>query len=126
VLLENGLPVSLSDSNMQNTRSRHIAMGRDGHLELQSKNVKKINDISTWLDAFIAYCSIYLTAHSNFAQGLLKHMFNVKLASRMSMGLAWKNYDQQLRMKKIARPFHVMGKCGIKLRERIYSSCVPV
>jgi hypothetical protein len=101
-------------------------MGRDGHLELQSKNVKKINDISTWLDAFIAYCSIYLTAHSNFAQGLLKHMFNVKLASRMSMGLAWKNYDQQLRMKKIARPFHVMGKCGIKWRERIYSSCVPV
>jgi hypothetical protein len=37
----------------------------------------------------------------------------------MSMGLAWKNYDQQLRMKKIARPFHVMGKCGIKWRERI-------
>jgi type II secretory pathway component PulL len=25
--LENLLPVSLSDSNMQNTRSRHIAMG---------------------------------------------------------------------------------------------------
>jgi hypothetical protein len=41
-----------------NTRSRHIVMGRDGHLELQSKNVKKINDISTWLDAFIAYCNV--------------------------------------------------------------------
>ena len=53
---------------MKNTRSRHIVMGQEGHLELQSKNVKKINDISTWLDAFITYCSIYVTAHSNCAQ----------------------------------------------------------
>lgn len=68
VELENLLPVSLSDSNMQNTRSRHIVMGQDGHLELQSNNVKKINDISTWSDAFITYCSIYLTAHSNCSQ----------------------------------------------------------
>ena len=90
-------------------------MGQDGHRELQSKNVKRINDISTWLDAFIAYCSIYLTAHSNCAQNLLKHMFNVKLASSMSKGLAWKNYDQQLRMKKSQNPsmsFENVGSSG--------------
>jgi hypothetical protein len=34
VELENLLPVSLSDSNMQTTRSRHIVMGQEGHLEL--------------------------------------------------------------------------------------------
>jgi hypothetical protein len=50
--------VSLSDSNMQTTRSRHIVMGQEGHLELQSKNLK--NDISTWLDAFIIS---FLTPH---------------------------------------------------------------
>ena len=102
--LENLLPASLSDSSMQHTRSTHIVMGQDGHLELQSKNVKKINDISTWLDAFITYYSIYLTAHSNCAQGLLEHMFNVKLASSMSKGLGWKNYDQQFSMIKSQNP----------------------
>ena len=115
VELENLLPVSLSDSNMQYTRSRHIVMGRDGQLELQSKNVKKINDISTWLDAFIAYCSIYLTAHSNCAQSLLKHMFNVKLASSMSKGLGWKSYDQQFRMKKSQNPSMSWGNVDMEL-----------
>ena len=111
VELENLLPVSLSDSNMQTTRSRHIVMGQEGHLELQSKNLK--NDISTWLDAFITYCSIYLTAHSNCAQDLLKHMFNVILASSMSKGLGWKNYDQPFRMKKSQNPSMSWANVGI-------------
>ena len=115
VELENLLPVSLSDSNMQTTRSRHIVMGQEGHLELQSKNVKKINGISTWLDAFITYCSIYLTAHSNCAQCLLKHMFNVKLASSMSKELSWKNYDQQFRMKKSQNPSMSWGNVDMEL-----------
>ena len=113
--LENLLPVSLSDSNMQNTRSRHIVMVQEGHLELQSKNVKKINDTSTWLDAFITYCSIYLTAHSNCAQCLLKHMFNVKLASSMSKELSWKNYDRQFRMKKSQNPSMSWGNVDMEL-----------
>ena len=115
VELENLLTVSLSDSNMQNTRSRHIVMVQEGHLELQSKNVKKINDTSTWLDAFITYCSIYLTAHSNCAQCLLKHMFNVKLASSMSKELSWKNYDRQFRMKKSQNPSMSWGNVDMEL-----------
>jgi hypothetical protein len=106
---------------MQNTRSRHIAMGRDGHLELQSKNVKKINDISTWLDAFITYCSIYLTAHSNCAQDLLKHMFNVILASSMSK---WPSWPITMCLDLVVCMFESDKETGNKFSNSTYSSFI--
>ena len=77
--LENLLPVTLSEAN--NVGSRNIVMDQSSTLKLQTKTNKKITDISIWIDAFLTFSSIYLNAHPNSAQGLLKYMFNIKLRS---------------------------------------------
>jgi len=56
--------------------------------------------INTWLDAFLTYISIYISAHPESTQGLLTYMYTVKLGASRSTGLGWREYDQQFRLKK--------------------------
>jgi hypothetical protein len=63
-------------------------------------NQNKIFDILTWLDAFFIYTSIYLVAHPDQAQKMLKYMANVKTAASRSHGFGWREYDRQFRIKK--------------------------
>jgi hypothetical protein len=79
------LPVTLSEAN--NVGSRNIVMDQSGMLKLQTKTSKKITDICIWTDAFLTFSSIYLNAHPNSAQGLLKCMLNIKLGASRSKNL---------------------------------------
>ena len=72
---------------------------------LQNKQPSKnINDINTLIDAFLIYSSIYVGAHPDSRQTILKYLYNVKLGAKRSTGLGWKDYDQQFRLKKAKDP----------------------
>ena len=76
----------------------------NGQLQAQPKANKKISDLNTWFDVFLTYISIYISAHPESTQGLLKYMYTVKLGASRSTGLGWRDYDQQFRLKKSKCP----------------------
>jgi hypothetical protein len=59
----------------------------EGDLSRVAMASKKITDICIWTDAFLTFSSIYLNAHPNSAQGLLKCMLNIKLGASRSKNL---------------------------------------
>ena len=61
------------------------------------------------------FSSIYLNAHPNSAQGLLKYMLNIKLGASRSKDLGWRDYDQQFRMKKERNPSLFWGDIDMEL-----------
>jgi hypothetical protein len=65
-----------------------------GQLVVKQKVGKTITDISMWLDAFLIFTSIYISAHPNSSQGLLKYTHDVKSGATSSKGLVWRDYDQ--------------------------------
>lgn len=72
----------------------------NGQFTVKSLGHSKINDIQTWLDAFFIFSSVYLCAHSDQAQQLLKYMSIIKTAASRCYGFGWREYDRQFRMKK--------------------------
>ncbi|XP_021376514.1 uncharacterized protein LOC110465183 [Mizuhopecten yessoensis] len=60
----------------------------------------KIVDIDMWTDAFTVFISIYTSAHPADIAGLLKYMHTVRLGAKRAGGVAWRNYDEQFRLKK--------------------------
>ena len=47
-----------------------------------------------WLDSFLIFTSLYISAHPNSSQGLLKYTHDVKSGATGSTGLVWRDYDQ--------------------------------
>lgn len=72
----------------------------NGQFTVKPLGHSKINDIQTWLDAFIIFSSVYLCAHSDQAQQLLKYMSIIKTAASRCYGFGLRKYDRQFRMKK--------------------------
>lgn len=77
----------------------NIIVMNNGQLQCQPKSGKKISDISSWIDAFLIFMSIYVGSHPESAMGLIKYMYTVKLGASRSSGLSWYEYDQQFRYK---------------------------
>lgn len=90
---------SLLDRHQVNDQENKIVLN-NGQLSFKPVNQNKIFDIQTWLDAFFIYMSIYLVAHPDQAQKMLKYMANVKTAASRSHGFGWREYDRQFRIKK--------------------------
>ncbi|XP_071168809.1 uncharacterized protein LOC143042006 [Mytilus galloprovincialis] len=102
----NGEYVDLSIllTNASTEQSSSLTLDTNGQLVIQAKPSKKITDISTWIDAFLIYTSIYVGVHLEDTQTILKYMYSVKLGASRSIGLGWKDYDQQFRLKKARNP----------------------
>lgn len=76
----------------------------DGNILVKEKVTKSSLDIHAWTDAFLIYASVYSSVHCNESQGLLKYMYNVRLAASRVMGKGWLSYDEQFRHKKARNP----------------------
>ncbi|VDI69222.1 Hypothetical predicted protein [Mytilus galloprovincialis] len=102
----NGEYVDLSIllTNSSTEQSSSLTLDTNGQLVIQAKPSKKITDINTWIDAFLIYTSIYVGVHLEDTQNILKYMYSVKLGASRSIGLGWKDYDQQFRLKKARNP----------------------
>jgi hypothetical protein len=85
-----------------------FTINTNGQLQVQPKASKKMSDLNTWLDVLLTYIStcIYISAHSESTQGLLRYMYNVKVGASRSTGLGWREYDQQFRLKKSKCPVY--------------------
>ncbi|CAC5361232.1 unnamed protein product [Mytilus coruscus] len=110
----NILPViSLNDNLVLNVspqtqdkiiNGEYVDLDTNGQLFIQTKPSKKITDINTWIDAFLIYTSMYVGVNLEDTQNILKYMYSVKLGASRSIGLGWKDYDQQFRLKKARNP----------------------
>ena len=59
----------------------------------------KITNIEAWTNAFLVYASVYLQAHGNQAQALLKYCSLIRSASNRYTGYGWRDYDIQFRSR---------------------------
>ncbi|VDI58659.1 Hypothetical predicted protein [Mytilus galloprovincialis] len=92
------------NTNSGTEQSNSLTVDTNGQLIIQTKLSKKITDINTLIDAFLIYTSIYVGVHLEDTQNILKYMYSVKLGASRSIGLGWKVYDQQFRLKKARNP----------------------
>lgn len=77
----------------------------NGQVVVQQKAVSiRITNIEQWSDAFIVFVSVYTTVHAQKIQGLLKYFHNIRLGAKRCLGLGWKSYDEQFRLKIAQNP----------------------
>ena len=80
-------------------------LNSDGLIEMTPKECKdRISSIKHWTDAFIIYSSIYLSNHSDKIYEMLHYMFNIREFARRQGSLAWRNYDEQFRLRQATYP----------------------
>ena len=92
----------LATNHSKQSSSIQVVRGR---IEVTQKaNTVRINTLDQWSDAFIIFISIYITAHPNAVQGLLKYFSNIRLGASRGVDLGWKAYDEQFRLKMAQNP----------------------
>ena len=90
------------DPYMQYHESQGIALSvnESGQIIWKSNKPKQmITSISAWTSAFLIFSSVYLNAHPNRTQELLKYMHLVRTAASRYGGFGWRSYDQQFRLR---------------------------
>ena len=95
---------------------RHTISVVQGQLSIQPNQPQtKIVSIEMWTDAFLIFISIYCSAHPSLIQDLLKYMQSVRLGSKRCVGLGWKTYDEQFRLRKAQDPASSWSTIDIEL-----------
>ena len=64
----------------------------------------KINSIHSWTSAFFIFSAIYLNAHPNRTQEVLKYGHTVRTAAARFEEGGWKEYDRQFRLRHQSHP----------------------
>lgn len=82
-----------------------LRLTAEGVIESRPKECKDtIRSIEGWTNAFIIYMSVYISVHTDKAAALLQYMYNIRDCAARQGGLAWKNYDEQFRMRQAVNP----------------------
>lgn len=119
--ITSGLYVDLSSILESNTftegNDSKLAVSHTGELVLKPFTSKRqINDIESWTDAILIYSSIYLSAHPDKIQDMLKYIHTIRTAASRHGSTGWKNYDQQFRLRLARDPLSLSyGKIDYEL-----------
>ena len=119
--IKSGLYVDLASLLETDTNSEcmdnKLAVNQSGELVLKPLSHKrKILNIETWTDAFMIYSSIYLSAHPYKIQDVLKYINTIRTGAKRHVGLGWKNYDEQFRLRLASNPVSMpFGKIDYEL-----------
>ena len=82
-----------------------LKLTADGQIESRPKQcTDKIANIERWTDAFIIFASIYLAKFPTKTGELLQYMFNIRESAVNKGGFAWRNYDEQFRLRQALNP----------------------
>ena len=73
-------------------------------LKQKAKQKKKIESITVWTSAFLAFASIYIEYHPQRAQEVLKYMHIVRSAALRFRSASWIAYDTHFRMRMQRNP----------------------
>lgn len=97
---------TLLESQMNVSNDNKITISNEGELILKpsTPSKQKITGIESWSDAFVIYCSIYLSAHPEKSQDLIKYMHTIRTGAKRHHGMGWKLYDQQFRLRLATDP----------------------
>ncbi|XP_067652420.1 uncharacterized protein [Haliotis asinina] len=96
------------------TSAVFVNMG--GQLELKPKSTgKRVQNIFEWTPAFTVYMSIYILAHPEATQGMLKYMNTIRTAATRHPGYGWRLYDEQVRLRQARCPGSPWGTVNVEL-----------
>lgn len=79
------------------TQSSTLSVDSQGQLVVHPKQTNTISSVDNWTDAFLIFASIYLQAHPNKTQQMLKYMHDIRLGAEKAIG--WVTYDEQYRLR---------------------------
>lgn len=65
---------------------RNLSISQTGELIVSQSNVKQIYPIEEWSDAFLIFASLYLIAHPNQTQEVLKYFDIIGTAGKRHLG----------------------------------------
>ncbi|KAK3099696.1 hypothetical protein FSP39_008146 [Pinctada imbricata] len=82
--------------------SNSFQLSPSGELIIKPKTNQKIATIARWTDAFLTFSSIYLSAHPNKTQEILKYMHDVRVGAER--GGNFIKYDEQFRLRQSFEP----------------------
>ena len=86
-----------------NSNASFLSVASTGQLVLQQKS-KQILSMESWTDLFLIYASIYLSAHPDLTQSLLKYMHIIRTGHKRFGGNGWQMYDEQFRYRMSVDP----------------------
>ena len=93
------------NSNIDHDQSKlGVAVDANGQLTMR-QNIKKENvDMEKWTDLFLIYISIFVSAHPERTQELLKYMNIIRTGQKRFGGVGWRSYDEQFRYRLSLNP----------------------
>lgn len=94
----------LNVNNGRESQGGQLTISNEGKLFIAPQQTKQITSIEAWSDAFLIYISVYLTAHFNETQPILKYFSVIRTAAKRHVGLGWVSYDTQFRLRLAANP----------------------
>ncbi len=100
-----GLLLEKNEKGGQEQKDFSLTVGEGGKLLWHNNKPKReVNSIYTWTTAFLIYSSVYLSAHPQRAQEMLKYAHIVRTAASRHEGWGWRVYDIQYRMRQQWNP----------------------
>lgn len=111
------LAALIQPDHMSESIDNKLTVNQSGELVLRPLGQKKkILDIESWTDAFITYSSIYLAAHPEKNQDVLKYMNTIRTGAKRHGGMGWKSYDEQFRLRLASNQSYMsFGKIDYEL-----------
>ena len=85
------------------TQASTLSLDTQGQLVAQPKSVAKIASIDNWTEAFLIFASIYLEAHPDKTQQILKYMNDIRLGAETT------KTDEQYTLKLSISPINNWG-----------------
>ena len=71
----------------------NLSLNCTGELVIKQAKKQVIDSIETWTDAFVIFMGIYLSAHPEKTQDLLKYMNTIRTGAKRQGGLGFLSYD---------------------------------
>ncbi|KAJ8316309.1 hypothetical protein KUTeg_006323 [Tegillarca granosa] len=94
----------------------------------RSSTLKKVSNIGQWTDAFMIFASIYLQKYQNvqMALDLLKYCSTIRWAASKVPGPAWRQYDEQFRLRRAKKPSKSWARLDLDLWLLFISAPTPL
>lgn len=130
VNLNSLLPDREENTNFDMSESSPLVITKNGQIGLGSRQQanRKVANINAWTDAFIIFVSIYLQKYQQvqIALDLLKYLNHIRWAAAKVGGLAWRQYDEQFRLRKAKKPTKSWATLDLELWLLFVSSSTPL
>lgn len=82
-----------------------LSVNASGQIICQDQRVKRrITSVHSWTSAFFVFSAVFLNAHPQRTQELLKYGHLIRTAASRFAGWGWRDYDTQFRLRQQLNP----------------------